>query len=207
MKEKLLIQGESLQKPVGKTLAAELFLNTRYHLRRNVLNGKLEFAPKTADEPSFRPLTQLALNSIILQAKREAICGDENPKSDIVEYVNSEDVIPYNPIQEYLNDLPQWDGQNHVAALFNRIPGVTSEQALFLECLVSFCRSPLAPDGPSSRQRVCAYFNRCSGLWQNHLPASHAASSSASVLSRSSQSLQQVRQGDGSDKQSAGQPR
>ena len=95
MKEKLLIQGESLQKPVGKTLAAELFLNsryhlrlqkpvgktlaaelflnTRYHLRRNVLNGKLEFAPKTADEPSFRPLTQLALNSIILQAKREAI--------------------------------------------------------------------------------------------------------------------------------------
>ena len=132
MKEKLLIQGESLQKPVGKTLAAELFLNTRYHLRRNVLNGKLEFAPKTADEPSFRPLTQLALNSIILQAKREAICGDENPKSDIVEYVNSEDVIPYNPIQEYLNDLPQWDGQNHVAALFNRIPGVTSEQLSFL---------------------------------------------------------------------------
>ena len=132
MKEKLLIQGESLQKPVGKTLAAELFLNTRYHLRRNVLNGKLEFAPKTADEPSFRPLTQLALNSIILQAKREAICGDENPKADIVEYVNSEDVIPYNPIQEYLNDLPQWDGQNHVAALFNRIPGVTSEQLSFL---------------------------------------------------------------------------
>ena len=99
MKENLLIQGESLQKPVGKALAAELFLNARYHLRRNVLNGKLEFAPRTADEPSFRPLTQMALNSIILQAKREAICCDENPKADIVEYVNSEDVNLYNPIQ------------------------------------------------------------------------------------------------------------
>ena len=190
MKEKLLIQGESLQKPVGKTLAAELFLNTRYHLRRNVLNGKLEFAPKTADEPSFRPLTQLALNSIILQAKREAICGDENPKADIVEYVNSEDVIPYNPIQEYLNDLPQWDGQNHVAALFNRIPGITSEQLSFLSV---WFRSAVAH-----------------WLQMDHLHGNecvHAASSSASVLSRSSQPLQQVRQGDGSDKQSAGQPR
>ena len=132
MKENFLVQGESLQKPVYNSLAAELFLNARYHLRRNVLNGKLEFAPRTADEPSFRPLTQMALNSIILQAKREAICGDENPKADIVEYVNSEDVNLYNPIQEYLNDLPQWDGQNHVAALFNRIPGVTSEQLSFL---------------------------------------------------------------------------
>ena len=78
---------------------------------------------------------------------------------------------------------------------------------LLSECLVPLSRSPLAPDGQSSRQRVRTYFNRCSGLWQNDLPASHAASSSASVLSRSSQSLQQVRQGDGSDKQSAGQPR
>ena len=27
-----------------------------------------------------------------------------------------------------MNKLPKWDGKNHVAALFGRIPGLTSEQ-------------------------------------------------------------------------------
>ena len=32
----------------------------------------------------------------------------------------------------FLNDLPQWDGQNHVARLFSRIPGISSEQLAYL---------------------------------------------------------------------------
>jgi len=49
-------------------LAIEQFLNDRYLFRRNVLNGKLEFAAKPSEgkEPVYRPLTQQALNSIVL---------------------------------------------------------------------------------------------------------------------------------------------
>ena len=134
MKRKVLIEGEALQASVVSALAAEQFLNSHYAFRRNMLNGKVEFAPKeeAEQEPMFRPLTQQALNSIILRAKREDICEGRNPKSDIVEYLNSEEIEAFDPIQAYLNLLPQWDGQNHVAQLFGRIPGVSSEKLALL---------------------------------------------------------------------------
>jgi len=134
MSKNLLIQGKTMSAPVKGMLAAEQFLNDNYLLRRNVLNGKVEYAVKPADggEPSFLPLTQLVLNSIILQAKRENICDGASPKADIMEYVNSAEVVSFDPIRDYLDHLPAWDGQNHVSQLFNRLPGVTSEQLSFL---------------------------------------------------------------------------
>jgi predicted P-loop ATPase len=74
----------------------------------------------------------LVLNSIILQAKRENICDGASPKPDIMEYVNSAEVDSFDPIRDYLEHLPAWDGQNHVSELFHRLPGVTSEQLSFL---------------------------------------------------------------------------
>ena len=115
-------------------LAAEQFVIDNYLLRRNVLSGKVEFAPKPAEgkSPTFRPLTLSAVNSIILEAKRLDICEGKNPKSDITEYINSEDVATFDPISDYLSHLPEWDGKNRVADLFNRIPGITSEQLSYL---------------------------------------------------------------------------
>jgi len=117
---------------VVEMLAVEQFLNDNYLFRRNVLNGKVEFATKPAEgHADYRPLTQQALNSIVLRAKREEV-GEGNPKTDIVEYVNSEEVARFDPIKDYLDHLPAWDGQNHVARLFSRLPGISSEQLSFL---------------------------------------------------------------------------
>jgi predicted P-loop ATPase len=115
-------------------LEVEQFLSENYLFRRNILNGKTEFAAKGADgqpQADYRPLTQEALNSIILRAKRLDI-AEGKPKTDIVEYIHSEEVPAYNPVEEFLNALPAWDGQNHVADLFGRLPGVSSEQLSFL---------------------------------------------------------------------------
>ena len=133
-KNEVLINGGALNAPVVSALAAEQFLTENYCFRRNLLNGKVEFATKQADSQAsdYRPLTQEALNSIILRAKREDICEGSNPKTDIVEFIHSEEVCAYNPIREYLDNLPQWDGQNHVAQLFSRLPGLSSEQLAFL---------------------------------------------------------------------------
>ena len=133
-KNEVLINGGALNAPVVSALAAEQFLTENYCFRRNLLNGKVEFATKSSDGQSsdYRPLTQEALNSIILRAKREDICEGSNPKTDIVEFIHSEEVCAYNPIGEYLDNLPQWDGQNHVAQLFSRLPGLSSEQLSFL---------------------------------------------------------------------------
>ena len=80
MKRKVLIEGEALQASVVSALAAEQFLNNHFSFRRNMLNGKVEFASKEGAEQEsvFRPLTQEALNSIILQAKREDVCEGRN---------------------------------------------------------------------------------------------------------------------------------
>ena len=115
-------------------LSIEVFLNERYAFRHNVLNGKTEFAKKLEDGTvtEYRVLTQKALNSILIQAKREDVFEEGGSKSDIQEYINSEEVEDYDPIQHYLNNLAAWDGKNHVARLFSRLPGISSEQLNFL---------------------------------------------------------------------------
>ena len=133
-------RGLTVNAPTESLLIIEQYLNDNYLFRRNELNGKVEFAVirtdaeghPVAEEPLFRPLTQEALNSIVIRAKRDEICEKGSPKQDIVEFVNSEEVPQYNPIQEYLNNLPAWDGQNHVAKLFSRLPGLSTEQHAFL---------------------------------------------------------------------------
>ena len=119
-------------------LAVQQFLHDNYRFRRNVLNGKVEFSilPEGNDdaekESDWRPLTPEALNSIIIRAKREQICEKGSPKTDIMEYVHSEEIETHNPIVHFLNGLPTWDGQNRVTQVFSRLPGISTEQLNFL---------------------------------------------------------------------------
>ena len=134
MTQNFLINGETLGASQEGMLATELYLITHYLFRRNVLNGKVEYAAKPAEEqaPLWKPLTLSALNSIIIRAKRECVCESGSPKSDIVEYVNSDEIDIFDPIADYLEHLPKWNGENHVARLFNRLPGVDSELTGYL---------------------------------------------------------------------------
>ena len=119
---------------IGNVLSIEVFLDEHYAFRHNVLNGKTEFAKRAEDGSveEYRVLTQKALNSIVIQAKREDVFEEGGSKTDIQEYINSEEVESYDPIKDYLNSLPKWDGKNHVAKLFSRLPGISSEQLNFL---------------------------------------------------------------------------
>ena len=133
MEEKSLVVVEQPQNVQNESvLIIEQFLNDNYRLRRNMLSGKVEFKIRAEVTADYRPLTQEALNSIIIRALREGLDDECNPKADITMYVNSEEVRMYNPVLDFLNDLPKWDGQNHVAKLFSRIPGLSSEQLAFL---------------------------------------------------------------------------
>ena len=129
MIKNLMINEEVLDASLEGMLVIEHFLNENYRFRRNILNGKVEFATADLD---FRPLTPEALNSIIIRAKREQVMEKGSPKTEITEYVQSEEVPVFNPIVDYLEHLPKWDGQNHVARLFSRIPGLSTEQHAFL---------------------------------------------------------------------------
>lgn len=114
----------------GLVFLVESFLEENFQFRRNLLMGKTEVRCNGCDQ--WLPLTAETLNSIVRKAKKEGIGENKSPKQDIEEYVNSDAVPDYDPIAEWISRLPAWDGKNHVANLFSRIPGLTSEQLAFL---------------------------------------------------------------------------
>ena len=132
--DEIKVNGKALNASAEGALIIELYLQENYLFRRNQLNGKVEFLTKKADSEAgdYRPLTQEALNSIILKVMKEGILEKGDPKKLILLYVKSEEVPLFNPIGEYLNGLPLWDGHNYVADLFCRLPGISTEQTAFM---------------------------------------------------------------------------
>ena len=123
----------------------ETFLEECYQFRRNVLSGKtevtflnvgdddavtdFEFDENSTEECGpWVPVTAEVLNSIVRLAKKLGVGGDKSPRQHIEEYIFSDAVPHYDPIKEYLDNLPQWDGRNRVSELFGRLPGITTEQ-------------------------------------------------------------------------------
>ena len=136
----------------------ESFMEEHYAFRRNLLSGKTEmavlkdidgaspddgFSPDDGASPSvdekeettllnsnlkWEVMTKEKVNSIVRAAKKMGVGGKKSPRQDIEEYVCSDVVPDFDPIRAYLMGLPKWDGKNHVAELFSRIPGLTSEQ-------------------------------------------------------------------------------
>ncbi len=128
------LSGEALCASAEEMLMIEQFLNESYLFRKNVLNGKVEFAIKSEDGnfSEFQPLTKTAQNSIVIRAKKEGLLEKKSPKTGIQEYLESNEIPVYNPIEEFMNNLPKWDGHNYVADFFARLPGITTEQTGFL---------------------------------------------------------------------------
>ena len=103
----------------------ETYLEENFEFRRNVVSGKTEYHAKGCEKWTI--VTEETVNSIIRQAKKDGIGGKKSPRQDIEEYVKSDAVSKYNPVGSFLGNLPTWDGHNHIADLFNRIPGMTME--------------------------------------------------------------------------------
>ena len=100
------------------TMKIDIFLNTNYELRKNVMRGVAEYRQRTGLGFSFQDLTTEARNSITMQALSQGIkCWDK----DILRYVNSNDITLYDPMDDFLEHLPQWDGKDRVEPLANRI--------------------------------------------------------------------------------------
>ncbi len=132
--EQLNMNGEAQSAFAEEALLIEQFFSEYYLLRRNVLSGKVEYATKSEDGQwgIFSPLTKAATNSIVIHAKKIGLLGKKNPKQGVLEYLGSDEVPDFNPIEDYMYHLPQWDGHNYVADLLSRIPGLSTEQTDFL---------------------------------------------------------------------------
>ena len=99
-------------------MKVDMFLNANYDLRKNVMRGVAEFRMKAAVGFDFQDLTDEAKNSITMRALSQGVkCWDK----DISRYVNSDDIALYEPMTDFLDHLPRWDGVDRVEALARRV--------------------------------------------------------------------------------------
>ena len=100
------------------TMKIDIFLRENYEIRRNVMRGVAEFRERVGLGFDFRDLTEEARNSITLRALEQGIkCWDK----DIRRFVNSDDIEHYNPMDDFLEYLPRWDGKDRVTPLAERV--------------------------------------------------------------------------------------
>lgn len=97
----------------------EEFLKRRYEFRKNEIIGEVEYREKHTFCFRFRPVTAEVLNGICLNAMEE---GLEIWDKDVRRYIYSPRVPSYNPLEEFLYNLPAWDGKDRIRALADRVP-------------------------------------------------------------------------------------
>ena len=100
------------------TYKTEAFLNSRYELRKNVMTGVAQYRSKDTYDYRFCDLTKEAMNTMSIQALK---AGLDSWDKDIKRYVESTLIPEYDPVNEWLEQLPKWDGQDRVTPLAERI--------------------------------------------------------------------------------------
>lgn len=98
------------------------FLQRRYLFRRNTVTGDMEYQTKGKYILSWRPLTTEARNDINNAAIDEGI--KVWPK-DMDRLLGSSMVQDYDPVREWLNALPAWDGRDRLGEMADRVPTTT----------------------------------------------------------------------------------
>ena len=97
----------------------EEFLRRRYMFRRNSVTGDLEYQEKHRYALWWKPLTEEARNDINNAAIEEGI---KVWPQDMDRLIGSSQVNDYDPVREWLRDLPEWDGRDRLGEMADRVP-------------------------------------------------------------------------------------
>lgn len=109
----------SLNKEQLLALQTDEFMKRRYEFRFNTQIGEVEFRERHSFRFRFNPIDKRALNSIALDAQAEGIPLWDR---DISRYVYSNRVPVFNPLEDFLYNLPDWDGKDRIRALAATVP-------------------------------------------------------------------------------------
>ena len=102
-----------------QTMRTEIFLNANFDMRKNLMTGVAEYRMKYAEDQTFKPLTEEVRNDMTLQAIELGIKGwDQN----VNRFIDSTRIEQYDPVNTWLDSLPQWDGKDRIGELALRVP-------------------------------------------------------------------------------------
>jgi hypothetical protein len=105
--------------PVTDISRLEEFLGRRYEFRYNEMTDTTEYRPRLSFQYQFMPLDERAQNSVCVEALREGLSVWDR---DLSRILHSDFVRPYNPVEDYLNSVGEWDGVDRIDALARRVP-------------------------------------------------------------------------------------
>ena len=100
-------------------IRTEIFLNSNYEMRKNLLTGVAEYREKFSDSQEFKPLTPEVRNSMSLTATEMGLKGfDKNMNR----FIDSMHIEQFDPVNRWLDKLPKWDGKDRIRELSLRVP-------------------------------------------------------------------------------------
>ena len=110
---------KSVPEDTIQAMKTEIFLNSNYELRKNLLTGVAEYREKFSDDQRFKPLTDEVRNDMTLRATE---LGLKSWDRDVNRFIDSTRIEQYDPINTWLDNLPKWNGQDYIAELAKRVP-------------------------------------------------------------------------------------
>ena len=93
----------------------EDYLQDHYLFRCNALTGQEEYVDRNLYSTRWQAVTERLVNTIVIDLQK-GWYHDVWDK-DVWRYIRSHYIQTYNPIDEYLDSLPQWDGIDRVETL------------------------------------------------------------------------------------------
>ena len=109
----------SVPKETIQAMQTEIFLNANFELRKNLMTGVAEYREKYAEDQSFKPLTEEVRNDMTLRAME---LGLKSWDRDVNRFIDSTRIEQYDPVNQWLDKLPQWDGHDYIKDLAARVP-------------------------------------------------------------------------------------
>jgi len=100
-------------------MKTDIFLNTNYEMRKNVMTGVAQYRDKNSEDTAFYDLSEDVCNTMTLRAKE---MGLKSWDKDIARFINSSRIEFYDPVNDWMDHLPRWDGRDRIKALAARVP-------------------------------------------------------------------------------------
>lgn len=108
----------SITREQDTAIRLEEFLKRRYEIRFNSMTDDVEYRERNSIRFSFTTLDKRARNSIAISALKEGIQAWDR---DIDRFLYSGYTPVYNPIEEYLYEVGEWDGHDRIRELADRV--------------------------------------------------------------------------------------
>ena len=110
---------KSVPQETLQTMRTEIFLTANYDMRKNLMTGVAEYRMKYSEDQTFKPLTIEVRNDMTIEAREQ---GLKSWDQDVNRFIDSTRIEQYDPVNTWLDKLPQWDGVDRIKELAARVP-------------------------------------------------------------------------------------